>query len=237
MERKIKQDRASFAVWCGSVLLSGAMLTAPAGAAVVAQYGFNGSYAPDTTVPGLDAGTAAPGSALTSATFVSRSYEGAESVQVPTNATTVYTPSDYSSNGYYAFTLTPQAGYTVTLSSITWEDSTTDNSGSTGGWGVRSALFWSVDATRLGLLSYAADPVVNGSWRQGTATFATPYTLTGPVTFYLVIGDNTSRGDRYRLIDNVVVNGDAVLSVPTPAALPAGLGLMGLAGWASRRRR
>lgn len=162
---------------------------------------------------GLTTGTGQP---AFSDSFVSRNWVGPQ-------------PTDY-----LAFTVTPQAGYFVSLDSVDM-GVLANNADRT--LVLRSSL--DNFATNLGSVAFSLTAV------NRTMSFATPLSFSEPVTFRLVTLGATNNNNRFALTSRsgtagLVLNG-SVAAVPEPSSLllltMTGLATVGTGAWRRRRSR
>lgn len=209
-----------------------ASLASTASAVVLAQYGFENSYAASTVDTGLDASSVSAGSGVSPnpPVFSGTSAVGNRSLAVQ-GLTETSSADAISTNDYIEFTLTPDGGYTMDLEDITVYLQRSNDPGSATTVFARSSLdsfgstidtLSSIPVSPSGFANYSID--LTGSAYQD---------LTESVTFrlYAFGGNNSSSSLRF---DDLTVNGTAAIPEPATSAIL----LMGVAaGFALVRRR
>jgi hypothetical protein len=222
------------------ILLAAACSAASSHAAVLAQYGFlnvrastdldlNSSASDFTNGSGIAAG---------SSTYYTTSPSTALNPSLATAATDTQATEALAltSNDYYTFTLTPNAGQKANLTSLTFDFAPFGNGTNTASFAVYS----SVDsfATRIG--SVATSTNSSAFTSANISLLASQYqNLTLPITFRIYVFDSNNSGGKGDLLDNVILNGD-LLAVPEPstyAMMGLGAGLLGAAQRFRRKRR
>jgi MYXO-CTERM domain-containing protein len=193
-------------------------------------------------------GTSSPDAPTTAATYNATNITGgAFSYLAPTgstggtNKTSPMDPADggyffkgnywrTSDNDYFSFSVTPSAGYQLSITSISFDYASSSTGPS------YYSLAWSADtfSTTLanGTLTNAPAAIVSSDWH--TATPSLNLTTTDAITFRLyATGASTSTG--VLEVDRIQING-TITSMPEPSVYGAAAGLSALA-WAFVRRR
>lgn len=203
------------------------VVVSPSNAAVLANYDFSSGADPsfeavNTTATAFSAGAFTGGTGSAAPTYsgfislASQRVVGASLVDPGTEALAV------SNNNYFTFTLAADSGFHLDLTSLTFD---VDYTG-TGGNVSNSTTFFvrsSIDgfATTLGtpveevylLTSLGFTPVAID---LSDASFQN---LTDAVTFRIYMFDEANSSNRFARIDNVVLNGMVVESIPEPSAI------------------
>lgn len=193
-------------------------------AGVVAQYNFNASGAGQLAASTVDPNATAGSVNFTGSGATQFAFSGSLAINAATGATSA--PTGVSTSSYYQFTITPNAGYELDLTSLDFKAATGTPPWNVIGYVVRS----SVD-------SYAADlqtgtvPTQYSSFSSFTVSLAGAafQNLTSAVTFriYSFKGAGSNPALTY---DDVTVNGTvAPLSPPPGVPEPATLSLVGVA--------
>lgn len=136
---------------------------------------------------------------------------------------------------YLQLTVTPQAGYTMNLATITLSSMTTVS-------GITSSLHLLYDSTNNG---YSAADLISTSTFSNQAFTTRTFTLTGftsitsATTFRLYVSDNTgatTNARRWTLIDNLQVNGTITPIPESSVSMFAAAGAMAFLGLRKRIR-
>lgn len=235
-----------------SALAFVSLVSTPASAAVLAQYGFNNSSSPgDVSSPA--SGLTASSATLTYSTSSSQTGGGTSGLNPIEGTRSVFTFGASISNTaapavsdhVVNFNLTPDVGQAITLdlsNAVTWQFLSYDGSINSTPYTVYTKMIVASDSAFNNVLAQSSvfsatnsgtgndnsrwGPVTNGSLNSTVSSSSTLY-------FRLVGSDDLSSGDQQLRFDNIVVNG-TVAPIPEPSiALLGGLGLFGLL----RRRR
>lgn len=190
---------------------------------VLANYGFNSTRTSSDSDLNSSASlfTNGPGIAVGSSTY-GATGNPAPSLATDAGDTAATQPLSLTGNDYYEFTLTPNAGFQASLSSLMFDYAISGNV--TGNFFVRS----SVDSFAANVGSTATTSGSIFSTVTISLSASQFQNLTSAVTFRIYIYDNKS-GNMSDLLDNVIVNGD-LLAVPEPstwAMMGLGAGLLG----------
>ena len=213
-----------------------------ANADLLAEYTFASNMDPTTENANVAAGGITVGSGITGAGRSGGSESLFARASVTDGANQISLANAIPANDYFSFTVAPDAGYEMDLTSLTFDLGYT-RIGSFESKQFRTYLLTDIDGfTTGGLLGYdTVDVTVNGGSLQypnptasislGGAQFQD---LTGTVEFRLYIADNTGGNDYIHRIDNIGLNG-TVSVIPEPATMGL-LGIGGLVTMALRRR-
>jgi hypothetical protein len=226
------------ALLAGSVL--GAMLCTQSQAAVIASYPFDAGTTTEATAttsvtassvdtePNSNAGLFSAGQALIGMTSEATprtrtglstgvgnpvpSFFGRASAMPSTEADAV------SGHSYVTFSVAPASGYKLNLASLTFEGARSATTNYLGGWAVRSSL----DSYASNIATGTFNSPNNTNFRTLTAalTGSQYQDLAGEVTFRIYLydwGTAADNPDNSLRIDNVILNGEAVL-IPEPGA-------------------
>lgn len=209
------------------------IVAAGADAAILAKYTFNGgslNSAGDDGVADPQPFTAPGDASVSSSTntgFLRTDFTGSDQ-------TAALADTDY-----FAFTINALPNDRLNLSSIIFDFGMSNNTAST----YHTDVYLQSSVDGLG----AGNPVIfTGGKDTGPTAGAVSLTSSGSIdltdvkfqnlttiTFEIRFSDNVDTTSNFDRLDNIIVNGAAV-PAPTPAALPAGLGLLAMA--AMRRR-
>jgi hypothetical protein len=136
---------------------------------------------------------------------------------------------------YFCFTITPAGGYTVTLSSLSFNYAST-GTGPTSYTLLSSSDSYSTLLTSGSLTPQAGGSLVSSDWHSVNSSITLSFTT--PTTFRLTATGASSASGSFR-VDDVSLNGNASLTaVPEPATYAVILGAVVLVhtGWQRRRR-
>lgn len=254
-----------FAVLAAAMVLGGAGVPwAHAAPVTLAQYNFNdGTHGGTTTAAVSDANDAAAVAGLGVSAITPSTTSGfflyddsLSSYRVTAGSDddlTWYTNASlFPSQGvddtkYLEFTLTPDAGDSLTLDTLTAKLGVSKNTGSPSGdnsW--HFAVYTSLDgyATPLGTLdsstiSWGDSGGRSPTWTTPALNLSSLGAVTGPITIRLEFSkDNVSTSDlKHMIVDTLSITGelDQSQSIPEPAAAFTGLAMAG-AALAMRRR-
>ena len=201
---------------------------------VLAQYDFtNNRISSDSDLNSV-ASTFDNGPGITTSTYYTMSPSSVADPSLSTAAsdTTNAEASAVSSNDYYTFTLTPNAGEQATLANVAFNFAVFGNANPSASF----ALYSSADnfTNRLG--------AVVTTTSTNSFTFAAiglgNQTVTSAITFRLYVFDNNDDTGQGDLLDHVTVNG-TVSPIPEPstyALFGLGVGLLGAVQRFRRRR-
>lgn len=207
-------------------------VTQAAHAVVVAQYNFTGgsgaSSDSDSSVAGTFAG--AGGGTISSGTgtayFLGDTTSSGEATAV-------------SGNDYFSFTITPAAGTTLDLTTLTFDLG--GNTAGTGAFVVSAFVRTGLDtfATTVGSPSVSATSVPDSSgstpmFENRSVDLSSLTSISATTVIRIYIYDTTTQGGAVARIDNVVLSAD-VIAVPEPSAYA--LVFAAFAGLAALRRR
>ena len=218
-------------------LLGAFLFAAPAHAAVIAQYPFNDSTLSSTdTEPNSTAGNFLG----TSRTDWGYSSSGGN-VFVLSRATTDSQANAIDADDYWSFTVTPDTGYLMNLTTITFDTIHNATAGGTEDANATMSVF-----LRTSVDNYASDvgDIFTNAWNTTTPRSVDLsgldfQSITAATTFRLYVfdsgTDNPRNGSR---LDNVVLNGDVVVIPESSSVLLVGLAFagLGLSGLLRRRR-
>ena len=185
---------------------------------------------PDSTASAITAGTAFNGT-VANTTYGNPTPSLAVVSTLTTGANSQ--AGAVTANQYFSFTLTPNAGTPLSLSTLSFDyaNYSTDGTYPTEGFFVRSSVDSFAANTAAGVTSTAASAgaFATSTISLGAAAFQN---LTGPVEFRVYVFDGTTQATRGAVIDNITVT-----NVPEPTTYAALLVGVGLAGAAYRRRK
>ncbi len=208
---------------------------------VLAEYTFDGA-----SLASSDASTSWATSDISNGTglpSISDSISGTEGTPAPGIEIT-FGGFDYAdigasltANGYYTFTVTPDAGTELSFTDLTFDMFKSSGAGAT----VSATLFSSIDGfattgDAIGAGTLVGGAEQSGSFLERTISLSTLATVTTATEFRLYLDDGGANNDAnlFRL-DNIILNGDtSPIPEPASAALVLGLGALGLM---ARRRR
>lgn len=147
-----------------------------------------------------------------------------------------FTASNFrtSDNNYFSFTLTPTAGYQVTLTSVSFYYA----SSSTGP--TSSLVQSSADSYGSNLASFtltpAAGTITAADWHQSSSSITLSFT--SATTFHITGSGAAGSTGAFRIDDVTLLGSVSLVAVPEPAetALFAGFAALG-AAWYRRRRK
>lgn len=229
-------------------LISAAGVCTLAHAAIVAQYDFNSATDPtDTNATGIPAST-------TGADVTASDITGAGGLEIYRirNPSSSYasnvlltardvngsdTALSFTNNGFFSFTVTPDSGFELDLTSLDFLV-TRGGTSETRNYEIRSSL--------TGTTSLAGPVAPTGDRSGGTAgmdnisldltAFTEFQNLTSAVTFIFITA-TTGTFNATLEWDNITLSGD-VTAVPEPSTYAAllGLGALGLVIWRRRRQ-
>lgn len=183
-------------------------------AAVLAKYDFTGSVRTSADTDLDSAATILSDGAGWTSTIDTAAAKGnpAPSLSVTSTLTGSTQALAISGNDYYEFTITPNTGFELNLTSLTFDYSRF-------GGGLNATFFLRSSAD-----SFSADL---GAVSTSSATYATAtislsspafQNVTSALTFRLYIFDDMGNADKGDLVDNVILNGSVVLDpVPEPS--------------------
>lgn len=229
-------------------------IAAPFGsAATIAEYQFQGGGgAASATSDANDAATVAGvGISVISTSMADLMFEDNNTTLVQSGSVDDYTWFTRGSNlgyqndpiasgQYLQFTITPTGGV------LSLETLTAVMGASKGGiandvtWSliVRSSL--DTFASDIGTLSHTGGVTGPPVWQTHSLDLSTLSDITDPITFRLYLlntSASNSNSSKYMILDTVTLTGSFTpTAVPTPAALPMGLGLLAAAGLRRRSR-
>jgi hypothetical protein len=221
-----------------ATLAMAALAVTAAHAGVLANYPFTGSSQASTDADGNStAGSFGDGAGWTSSIDVGRGNV-APSISVVSTSTDSSTQSGaVTANDYWTFTITPNAGFTLNLSSLTFDyaNYTNDATFPTENFFARSSIngFSSNLAAAVTATVASAGAFSNASIDLSGASFQNVAT---PIEFRIYVYDGTTDADRGALLDNIVLNGTAVPEPGTWLLLCLGAGLLGTAQRFRRKR-
>jgi hypothetical protein len=208
-----------------------AAVSSSASAAVIAQWNFNTAF---LGAPNILASSLSPDLSASSISGVGSGllFTGNESPAYATNVLRWQVANTSATNvlasavnpSYFELTLTPDAGYQITVSDISY-DAARGGSGNPRGIVVSSSLL----AHTVSLDSFAV-PTVRPNLTTNSFTVAGHTNVASPITFRFygyVVNPNTSME-----VDNLTINGSVTL-IPEPATL----GLLAGASLLALRRR
>lgn len=194
---------------------------APAPAAVIVLYNFTGSsYAPSSTDPNATASTISAGAGPFSVSI--NTIVGNPAPSLEFGVTGIDSSAAFNANNYFTFTITPVASGTLSLTNITldlahsWNNAVAqgfDIYTSVGGFASTAAIVGSGSRSVAG-----ANVFQNLSVDLSGASFQN---LTSAITFRIYFYDGASVGTSHQLLDNLTINGTAVVPEPTSLALIA----------------
>jgi hypothetical protein len=119
---------------------------------VLLQYNFTSSLSPSTVVSGVSGSDITNGSLTTMAT-TSLGYSSDPVLQLAPTGSGVDAASAISSNSYFFFTITPNGGKKISLTTLTWNGAR-GNVSTPRGWAVRSSI--DSYSSSLGAADYTA---------------------------------------------------------------------------------
>jgi hypothetical protein len=140
-----------------------------------------------------------------------------------------------SDGNYFCFTVTPASGYTVTLSSLSFNYAAT-GTGPTSYTLLSSSNSYSTPLTGSSLTPQAGGSLVSSDWHSVNSSITLSFAT--PTTFRLTATGASGASGSFR-VDDVSLNGNASLTaVPEPATYAVILGAIVLAhtSWQRRRR-
>ncbi len=219
-----------------AVIVAGAFSTGRA--AILADYDFTGS-----SLASVDSNAQSVAGAFAKASVFSESgfSDGDGSFLFVTSQRTPMSEElAISTNAYLSFTVTAEAGSSLNLTSLTfgtaWYTTTAASSGVTN-FVIRS----SIDNYSANLAVYSDSP---GQGNTSTPTFTgreidlsgSSFQSISGVTFRIYIWDVLTGGTRHAAVDDVILNGTAISSVPEPSSVALAAGLV-IGAFATLRRR
>ncbi len=213
------------------------MLAAPSYAAVLAQYDFQNTRSSTDSDLNSAASTFDNGPGFNTSSYYTSSPSSGGNRSLPTVSTITDGTNEagaVSNNDYYTFTLTPNAGYSASLTDLTFKLAVY-GTGSTANFAVYSSV--NSFSSNIG----TATTSNTTSFDTATISLAAPQfqNLTSAVTFRIYIWDNQNDSTKGDLLDNVILNGN-LAAVPEPstwAMMGLGAGLLGAAQRFRRKRR
>ncbi len=200
---------------CIALMVIGMLVVATAQADVIVSYQFNGSSGAATTVdPNATAGAFTISAGALSYYSASGSSTWLSAPPAATEGGGGWTATDFASAKNFSFTITPLAGYAISISGL--------NVIINGSSGAAVTLGWGIDST---LESSWTRP--NTVFNAVTSTLGAPTTATTASQTIRIAGwagTSTTGGGNVR-VDNVVLNGTVSL-IPEPGVISLlGLGL------------
>ncbi len=187
-----------------------------ANAATIGLYTFtSSSLASSDTDPNSIASSVTAGSAFTSAAAANTTYGNpTPSLAVDSTLTTATTQAAaVTANQYFSFTLTPNAGVPLNLSTLAFDyaNYSTDGTYPTENFFVRTNVDNFAANTAAAVASTAASA---GAFATATVSLngAAFQNLTTPIEFRIYIYDNTTQTTRGAVVDNITLT-----NVPEPA--------------------
>ena len=212
-----------------AALMAGLMMATAANAATLVHYGFDATtdpekYEPDTPPANVNASDVSPIGEISIALGTGIHKAGGSSLKIRADSV----DNDSSSTGdRVEFTLTPTGGKGLDLESFSyWVKA--DAAAATSGINCHSLVYWSVDGYTTAIStdpSVRADAGTRSDWVNVTVDLTSAPVQFSSVTLRTVIWDGSGSSQKYHLLDEFTVEGDVI---PAPAALPAGLMLLGL---------
>jgi hypothetical protein len=208
-------------------------------AVIVAGYNFTGSSsAASTEAANVTADDFIIGSGISSTESGFYGSVGNPAAAVFVRADQTTEPVSPTSNDYIGFTVTPDSGYELDLTSLSFDYAFTDSAGDSG-LNATFTLRSSIDGFAGNIASFnrvltpqTGTPFLNtGAIDLSGASYQG---LTDSITFRIYLTDNSSGNSRTLRVDNVVLSGD-VSVIPEPAMFALlGLGACLLATWRKR---
>lgn len=219
----------------------------PAQAAVLARYDFTGSSDASSDT---DSNTTAADLAVGAGFLPYHSFNTSFGNSAPSRQT-AGTPNNQTANllsgdFYYQFTVTPDAGYKMDLTSITFDFGASYSSSSQIGWRLYSSVDGfdpgSGDIIASNVFASSAQAANSFTLQTSDLTPSNPnpsvgtdfQNLTVPVTFRLYINDASTTAGSVTRFDNVTLNG---VTSPVPEPSPSVMVAFGVAGLLCLRRR
>ncbi|MBV9008127.1 MAG: PEP-CTERM sorting domain-containing protein [Verrucomicrobia bacterium] len=230
-----------------AVFIAASLVTRISGAAVLTEYQFTNNRTSSNVPVGAVASTFNNGAGMTTNIVTGYRTTTPSSTIDPSLFTL---SSDTSSteagavtnNNYYTFTLTPNAGIVLDLTSLTFRYAL-DNSGGSTGFNATYFVRSSIDnfATDVGSVPASAGKGKTTAFTTANIdlTASQFQNLSSAVTFRIYIYDNSNTTTQQDLLDDVIVNGSLAL-VPEPstyAMMGLGIGLLAAAQRFRRSRR
>lgn len=221
-------------------VLIGLLPAASASASNLVNYTFTGSvYTPTSSDPGVVGSSVTFGSGLTSQGISGANGSPAPSLYVFANVIDEVVSA--TSNDYVTFTVTAADGYTINLSafsfSYTVNSSTATPTTESGTFTVRS----SIDSYADNIASFdkAAVSGQNNGWTStgDISLSGSSYQGLTSITFRIFLSDNIATSQYAMRIDNLLLTGAAVSSVPEPSSVALIGGVVSLVAVAFRRKR
>lgn len=232
--------RQSFFLVAASLAFVLMPLVAPA--AVLVSYTFSGTNdAPTTTGANSTGGSLSLGAGIG---LAQNGFNTSVGNPAPSRfitgdlANQASTGAQYTNNVYFEFTLAPQAGYHLNLSSATFDFGASFSTSLLIGWNLNSSVGGFTQVTAIASASFASSGQAANAFTQQTIDLsgAQFQNLSSAVTFRLYLSDSSSSAASQVRFDNLTVNGTA--AIPEPAVTTMmGFGLVGLLGHRSIHRR
>ena len=218
-----------------AIALSGA-LSSPA--AVIADYQFTGGSAASTdTQPNSTAANFTLSSLFSGNGGISA---GTETAFANSSVTPSTAGDAILQNSWFSFTVTPDSGYSLSLTSLTFNTSYDGIDGAaavSANWFVRSSLdgFSSNIGTTF---NQAYTTTLSLQPRTVDLTASLFQDVTSPVTFRIYIYDGSVSSGKYVRVNDVVLNGNvSVVPEPTTCGLAIFAGLVATLGARKRRQK
>jgi hypothetical protein len=207
------------------------MIGGPSDAAVLAKYDFTGSVKTSSDTDLFSTAPALTDGAGWTSTINTTTGNPAPSGSVLSNQTGSSQALAISGNDYYEFTITPNVGFVLNLTDLTF-DYRRFGGGLNATFFVRSSA--DSFATNLGSASTGSDTFANVVISLSGAPFQN---VSSPLTFRLYAFDDMNNAGKGDIVDNITLNGSTGV-VPEPGTFGLlAFGAAGLAGVIARRRK
>ena len=140
----------------------------------------------------------------------------------------------------FQFTLTPHSGYTISLSSISFDIAANKTPAATNDQSGQAFVYTNLDNSAPVAAGFATDttndsvPSAFGHWSFDLSSNPLYENVTAPITFSLYVFG--SDANSFLLLDNILVEG-ATAAVPEPSSFALlAFGSLAIAGYAARQR-